>query len=101
MTPDHAPGFSGDGFVFALGSAIAAKYLVLDYLSIGSAVVIGVIVGFFGQVGDLIESLLKRDASVKDSSNLIPGHGGALDRFDSLLLVAPLVYYYIDFILFS
>ena len=88
------------GFVFAIGSAVAAKYLVLDYLSLGNVIVIGIIVGVFGQLGDLIESLLKRDAGVKDSSNLIPGHGGVFDRFDSLLLVSPLVYFYLDFIVF-
>lgn len=89
------------GFVFAIGSAIAAKYIVLDYLPLHGAIVMGGIVGIFGQLGDLIESLLKRDAGVKDSSTLIPGHGGAFDRFDSLLLVSPLVYLYLDFILFS
>ncbi len=89
------------GFIFAILTAIAVKYIVLDYLSIGSAVIIGVIVGIFGQLGDLIESLLKRDAGVKDSSTLIPGHGGVFDRFDSLLLVSPLVYLYIDYILLS
>jgi phosphatidate cytidylyltransferase len=89
------------GFVFAVASALAAKFLVLEYLSVGSAVIIGIIVGTIGQLGDLAESLIKRDAGVKDSSALIPGHGGAFDRFDSLLLVAPLVYLYIDFILFS
>ncbi len=88
------------GFVLAIGSGVAAKYLVLDYLSVGSAAAIGAIVGTIGQLGDLTESLLKRDADVKDSSNLIPGHGGAFDRFDSLLLVSPLVYLYIDFIVF-
>jgi phosphatidate cytidylyltransferase len=88
------------GFIFAIATAVAAKYIVLDYLSLPQSVVIGCIVGIFGQLGDLIESLLKRDAGVKDSSHIIPGHGGAFDRFDSLLLTAPLVYLYIDFIVF-
>ena len=89
------------GFIFAVAAACAAKYLVLGFLPLGAAIIVGVIVGTIGQIGDLFESLLKRDAGVKDSSHLIPGHGGALDRFDSLLLVAPLVYYYIDFLFFS
>ncbi|HYQ86590.1 MAG TPA: phosphatidate cytidylyltransferase [Bacteroidota bacterium] len=89
------------GFIFAVAAAIAAKYIVLEFLTLGAAVIIGSIVGVFGQMGDLIESLFKRDAGTKDSSRLIPGHGGALDRFDSLLLVAPLVYLYLDFIFFS
>ena len=89
------------GFVTAIVTAIAAKYLVLEYLPLGGAIIIGFIVGVFGQLGDLLESLLKRDAGVKDSSQLIPGHGGAFDRFDSLLLVAPIVYLYLDFVLFA
>lgn len=89
------------GFVFAILTAIAAKYLVLEYLSLGSAIIVGIIVGVFDQLGDLVESLMKRDAGVKDSSALIPGHGGVFDRFDSLLLVSPIVYLYLDFILFS
>ena len=89
------------GFIFAIATAVAAKYLVLEYLTLLQAAVLGVIVGTAGQTGDLIESLMKRDAGVKDSSGLIPGHGGFFDRFDSLLLVSPLVYLYIDFILLS
>ncbi len=89
------------GVAAAFASFVGAKYLVLPYLSLTDALVCGGIVGVFGQVGDLAESLLKRDAGVKDSSSLIPGHGGALDRFDSLLFVSPLVFFYLDFILFS
>jgi phosphatidate cytidylyltransferase len=89
------------GLVFAILSALAAKYLVLEFLPAASAIVIGAIVGTIGQLGDLTESLMKRDAGVKDSSTLIPGHGGAFDRFDSVLLVAPCVYLYLDYFLLT
>jgi len=56
---------------------------------------IGLIAGVFAQIGDLFESYLKRIVKVKDSSNIIPGHGGVLDRFDSILFVVPAVYIYI------
>jgi phosphatidate cytidylyltransferase len=76
---------------------ILAKNVVLDFLSYKDAVVIGFIIGTLGQIGDLTESLIKRDAGVKDSSNLIPGHGGIFDRFDSLLFSSPIIYLYLTY----
>jgi len=80
------------GFIVGMATAIGLRYLIAPSLSLTDAVVIGAIVGVIGQLSDLIESLYKRDAGVKDSSNILPGHGGFLDRFDSPLLVGPTVY---------
>jgi phosphatidate cytidylyltransferase len=64
------------------------------------ATILGVAVGAFAQVGDLAESLLKRMSGAKDASSVIPGHGGVLDRFDSLYFTAPLLYYYLKMAIF-
>ena len=86
------------GFIFSLIAMIAAKELILDFFSFADALVIGLIIGIFGQIGDLVESLIKRDADIKDSSKIIPGHGGIFDRFDSFLFSSPIVYLYLHFI---
>jgi len=93
-----------EGFIAGIITAFISAYLLnqLIYLIFGyfvlyswkDIVAFGIIVGFLGQLGDLLESNLKRDFGVKDSSNLIPGHGGILDRFDSLLISAPFLYFY-------
>src|SRR5207244_3292050 len=68
---------------------------LLVNISFPHNLIIGLLIGIFAQVGDLVESQIKRTAGVKDASHLIPGHGGILDRVDSLLLVGVVVYYYV------
>jgi phosphatidate cytidylyltransferase len=89
------------GFAAALLTMLAAQQLVLQYLSVRDAVVIGCFVGVFGQLGDLVQSRFKRDANVKDTSSLLPGHGGVYDRFDSLVFVSPIVYLYVQFVVLA
>ncbi|MDB5035510.1 MAG: phosphatidate cytidylyltransferase [Chlorobi bacterium] len=89
------------GAIGGAAAMIGMQQWFLPYLTVWDAVVIGLIAGVFGQLGDLAESHMKRDAGVKDSSQIIPGHGGIFDRFDSLLFVAPLVYIYLNFIVLT
>ena len=86
------------GLLGALGVAYVAHRTFFDSYTILDTVVLACIGGGLGQLGDLLESLMKRDAGVKDSSHLLPGHGGLLDRFDSLLITFPLSYAYLLFI---
>ena len=85
------------GFLFAIITMILAHFIILNFLSLEESIVLGVIIGIIGQFGDLIESLIKRDAEVKDSSALVPGHGGIFDRFDSLLFSAPVILLYLRY----
>ena len=80
------------GFIFSFGITAYIAWAGLQ-IGIGAALALGLTVAFCAPVGDLIESILKRTLEAKDSGTFFPGHGGVLDRFDSLLFVAPAVYY--------
>jgi phosphatidate cytidylyltransferase len=83
------------GLCGSICGTLLAKYTFFPQLTFIDAVVTAVVIGTIGQLGDLFESLLKRSFGVKDSGTLIPGHGGVLDRMDSILFAAPVTYYYV------
>lgn len=94
-------GFFG-GCAFAIGGSMLLWHLFTTVWPIGANttwwqwLIFAIIIIIFGTYGDLSESLLKRAANIKDSGNILPGHGGILDRFDSLLLCIPVVYIYLE-----
>ncbi len=100
VSPNKTVEGTAFGFLFALMTATICQLTFLSEMNLVDVLAVGAICGSLGQVSDLIESLFKRDAGVKDASNLIPGHGGGLDRFDSETLVAPVVYFYLRFVVF-
>jgi phosphatidate cytidylyltransferase len=99
LAPRVSPGKTVEGGVAQLiasaGVAVVAARFVS--LSVPEAVAVGVLLGVVGQIGDLSESFLKRSAGAKDAGRLIPGHGGLLDRLDSLLFNVPALYYWLYF----
>lgn len=97
ISPNKTLEGSAAGFIFTVLTSSAVHFMYPDKLSLTDALAAGIITGIFSQTGDLFESLLKRYAGVKDSSEIIPGHGGLLDRFDSVIFVAPVLYVYFKY----
>ncbi|MCG3149409.1 MAG: Phosphatidate cytidylyltransferase [Verrucomicrobiae bacterium] len=113
MTPRISPKKTWEGtfggIAFAVGGAIMCLYwppqlsagMRAAGMNLHHALVLGLLLGVAAVIGDLAESLIKREAGIKDSSTILPGHGGALDLVDSLLFTAPLLYVYIRLVLQS
>ena len=98
LAPRVSPGKTVEGAIGGLLSnvlaAVIAHYWFFPELKLVHAVPLALVMGFLGITGDLCESMLKRGAKAKDAGQLIPGHGGLLDRLDSMLFNAPLLYYF-------
>jgi phosphatidate cytidylyltransferase len=103
LAPAISEGKTWEGAIGGLMCAVVGAVVIATVLNLISPftfrywqiILLGFLVGLFAQLGDLVESLLKRNMGVKESGNLLPGHGGILDRFDSLIFVGAVVYYYV------
>jgi phosphatidate cytidylyltransferase len=96
MAPTTSPGKTWEGFVFGTAATIFVTFIALykqDFLTIPQSIALGVAIAVAAPLGDLFESLMKRDAGVKDSGSLLGGHGGVLDRLDAFLFAAPAAYF--------
>jgi phosphatidate cytidylyltransferase len=98
MAPTTSPGKTWEGFVFGTIATVFVTFVALYkdrdvYLSVGEAIALGAVIAVAAPLGDLFESMLKRDAGVKDTGRLLGGHGGMLDRLDAVLFAAPAAYY--------
>ena len=96
MAPNTSPGKTWEGFAFGTAATIFVAFVALykqHFLTIGESIALGAALAVAAPAGDLFESMLKRDAGVKDAGSLLGGHGGMLDRLDALLFAAPAAYF--------
>ncbi|MFJ7729024.1 phosphatidate cytidylyltransferase [Neobacillus sp. NPDC097160] len=92
LWPEISPNKTVEGFLGGVVCAVVVAFLFVLFTDIkGSIIGITVVLSIFGQIGDLVQSAFKRHFNVKDSGNILPGHGGILDRFDSLIFVWPIL----------
>jgi phosphatidate cytidylyltransferase len=102
LAPTISPRKSWEGLLGATAVTLALSVALIpsavDYLTVVRAIGLAVVIIVFAPLGDLVESLIKRDLGVKDMGSILPGHGGILDRIDSVLLVAPAAFYYLRLI---
>ena len=107
ILPDVSPNKTWVGTIAGLNCSLVFLLILfqmgyfLDMLSLLDVIAISFITGLFGQFGDWAESLLKREAGIKDTSNILAGHGGILDRFDSLIFAAPLTLIYCKYFILT
>ena len=87
------------GAVFCVGSVLFWGWVM--QLPWYHSLMLGILIASFAQIGDLCESMIKRDAGVKDSGDMIPGHGGFLDRCDSYILTIPVMYYFCNYFIIN
>jgi len=101
LFPSVSPRKSIEGAVagFIVCIIVAAVFGYYAGFGLVHSLILGALLGIVAQFSDLVESLIKRDAEVKDSSTLLPGHGGFLDRMDSFILTAPVLYYYLVWVI--
>jgi len=103
LAPVISPNKTIEGAIGGSFCAIFAAFILGLFVNIPwyHCLAIGILTAFFAQIGDLCESLIKRDAGVKDSGDALPGHGGFLDRTDSYVFTLPVLYYYFQYIVYG
>lgn len=97
----HSPKKTWEGFIGGTAITVGIAFILNNFFTevpLQHLIWMAVLISVFGTIGDLIESMLKRSLNVKDSGGILPGHGGLLDRFDGLLMAAPIVYAYLYFV---
>ena len=101
MAPYVSPKKTWEGAAGAVAGAVIVsliiKFFFMPYISTWNAVLLGILISVIGQLGDLVKSLFKRNMTIKDSGNIFPGHGGFLDRTDSIVFAGALVYFFVLF----